>query len=427
MAATTLAPATARIAVGKASISPSLWLFRTLHLWLGLSFGLLLVAQGLSGAALVWRPELDRLMLPALTQTAASRSTNAPFARIDEEFQAAQQAVPGATVRGVRLPEAGGGSEEWMVQMPSGAQPVAGRGGPRLTVYTSPATGRVLGIRGRQKDALQWLIELHHNLLLGAFGRSVQGVLAVATLCLALSGLWLWWPKSFTLSRFRPRAAARPLHYAIGFWAMWPLLAIATTALYFTWRQPIQHLFGIPGNRQGGAPEARKGAGSGDGGASGARHEQDPHGGRHVDTGAALTRAATMAEGVPASLAAVLTTAQATAPGARLTTLRLPEGHGPFVVMFEDKAEAYRDAPNSITLRATPAGGVQVVRRSLWRDLPANQRFLEWLPRVHQGEFGGVLIKTLWSMTGLMPAVLYLSGFLMWRRRLTADRRLQPS
>ena len=60
MAATILAAPSACVAERKLPISPSRWIFRTLHLWVGLSFRLLLVAQGLSGAALVWRPELDR-------------------------------------------------------------------------------------------------------------------------------------------------------------------------------------------------------------------------------------------------------------------------------------------------------------------------------------------------------------------------------
>ena len=245
MSATILATTFASATVKKPRISPSLWIFRTLHLWVGLSFGLLLVAQGLSGAALVWRPELDRLMTPALTHVQPDVQSP-PFAHMDAEWHAVQQAVPGASIRGVRLPMTSDGTDEWMVQMPSTTQAASGHARPRWTVYTSPATGQVLGVRGRKRDALQWMIELHHNLLLGPVGRSVQGALAVATVALALSGLWLWWPKHFTWSRFRPRTTVRPLHYALGFWAMWPLLAIATTAMYFTWKQPIQHLFGLP-------------------------------------------------------------------------------------------------------------------------------------------------------------------------------------
>ena len=130
---------------------------------------------------------------------------------------------------------------------------------------------------------------------------------------------------------------------------------------------------------------------------------------------------------MPASLLSVLRAAQIAAPDAKLTTLRLPEEHGPFVVTFEAKAEHYREATNSMALRAMPDGRVRLIHLSLWRDLPAAQRFLDWLPRVHEGEFGGVLVRALWSITGFVPAVLYLSGFLMWRRRYAAERRFQLS
>lgn len=126
---------------------------------------------------------------------------------------------------------------------------------------------------------------------------------------------------------------------------------------------------------------------------------------------------------MPASLASVLRAAQIAAPDARLTTMRLPEGHGPFVVTFEDRADHYREAPNSMALQAMPDCEVRILHRSLWRDLPVSQRFLEWLPRVNEGEFGGLLVHVLWSITGFVPAVLYFSGFLMWRRRCAAERR----
>lgn len=102
--------------------------------------------------------------------------------------------------------------------------------------------------------------------------------------------------------------------------------------------------------------------------------------------------------------------------------LRMPEGKGgAYTVMFEAADEHYRDAPNSMTIRAGADGTARVEKVSLWRDLPPAKRFLEWFPRIHQAEFGGpggVLVRLIWCATGFMPAVLYVSGFLMWRRRL---------
>src|SRR3954452_10417456 len=39
---------------------------RTIHLWTGLIFGTLLVLQGLTGAVLSWRTEIDAWLNPAL-------------------------------------------------------------------------------------------------------------------------------------------------------------------------------------------------------------------------------------------------------------------------------------------------------------------------------------------------------------------------
>jgi uncharacterized iron-regulated membrane protein len=269
--------------------------------------------------------------------------------------------------------------------------------GPRWTVYTSPATGRVLGIRGKQRDALQFLIDWHHNLLSGRLGRTILGYLAVSTILLSLSGLWLWWPAGWAPSRFRPRAAARPLHYAVGFWAMWPLLTIATTATYFVWREPIDRAFGVPTTKAVAA--VVEGAQAADSARPKPHHDNPP----------------------PTKLMAA---AQATEPSARFVQLRFPEGlSGTYTATFDTSREDYRDGPNSVTLRVVN-GDISVVKVWFWRDGLRARRWLGWLPRIHQAEFGGEanpIARALWSATGLMPAVLFVSGLLMWRRRLAAS------
>ena len=45
-------------------------LIRTVHLWAGLVFGVILVLQGLTGSLLSWRHELDAWLNPGLLQVA---------------------------------------------------------------------------------------------------------------------------------------------------------------------------------------------------------------------------------------------------------------------------------------------------------------------------------------------------------------------
>ena len=427
------APASTQVMASRPQVDLPLRAFRTLHLWIGLSVGLLLVVQGVTGAVLVWRPDLDRLFLP---QVQAASQASSPSSMMDTEFRAVEAAVPGSVVRSVRLANSGHAVDEWTVQKdgdPSAASAATAKGGKRLIVYTSAATGALLAIRGQRRDALQFLVELHHNLLLGPVGRNILGVVAVATTLMALSGLWLWWPDRWTASRFRPRAAARPLHYALGFWTMWPLLAIAVSAMYFVWRQPVQRLFRIPAPGQRMLGERHTGP---DGPVSRAHAKREHRGSPGSESDVQLAAAdhvrIAASEEFPPSrpgltevLAAAQIAAHTAVPGSRLTLVRLPEKqHAPYVVFFAKEGEIYRVAPNSLTLQRTGTGP-RVTQVSLWKDLPRRQRFLEWLPRVHQAEFGGWPVKLVWSFTGIMPAVLYISGFLMWRRRSNADRSLQ--
>ena len=391
--------------------------FRFIHLWVGLSFGLILVAQGLSGAALVWRPELDRLMLGSIARV--KPSAQGTSVSLDAQLAAANAVATGARVRALRLPASQNLANEWMAQFPA-AEGAKGDG-PRWTIYTSPTTGQVTGIRGQKRDTLQFLIELHHNLFWGKTGRAIQGYVAMGTIILAITGIILWWPKQWTSSRFQPRAAAKPLHYALGFWFMWPLLLIAVTAIYFVWRQPIQRAFGVaekqgPGARQQGASQPDEHRGGGVGG----RHHGATGDREHAAGDSRERQAADSSQRSPqpVSLDAIVAAAHAIKPDARLTMVRFPEGKGAYTVMFEAADENYRAAPNSISIRALPDGSARVEKVSLWRDLPRAKRFLEWMPRLHQGEFGGVIIRAVWCMTGFVPAMLYVSGFLMWRRRI---------
>ncbi len=55
---------------------------------------------------------------------------------------------------------------------------------------------------------------------------------------------------------------------------------------------------------------------------------------------------------------------------------------------------------------------------------------LRWVARLHFGRFAGWPVKTLWTVLGLVPLVLFVTGALMWwnrvRRRTTASQTSRP-
>lgn len=52
-------------------------------------------------------------------------------------------------------------------------------------------------------------------------------------------------------------------------------------------------------------------------------------------------------------------------------------------------------------------------------SLPLTKRMLLMAGPVHFGNFGGIILKILYCFFGLMPAVLSITGFLIWKRRFS--------
>jgi uncharacterized iron-regulated membrane protein len=67
----------------------------------------------------------------------------------------------------------------------------------------------------------------------------------------------------------------------------------------------------------------------------------------------------------------------------------------------------------------------QVVRTTYHRDLSWPIRFTRDMYPLHFGTFGGNFTRILWIILGIAPAILYVSGLLMWWNRsiLPALRR----
>jgi uncharacterized iron-regulated membrane protein len=348
-----------------------------LHLWLGLSLGTLLVLIGLSGSAMIFRFELERLCFPALMHTHSKPKT----LNFDACMNAAREVNVAKTVRSVRLPVRADDTLEWLT-IPAGETTKV----HATYVYTDPFTCSVLGTRGPKKDVMSFLVNFHHALFLGKTGAVIQVFVALATITLIATGLLLWLPKIWTWSRVRPRASARPLHYAIGFWAFLPLLIIAPTGAYMAWRVEITQVL---------------------------LHEPTA---KPVVSSPKATAAAEPPSGY---LNAAIATARQARPKAVLRNVTLPQKAASAVsILYQQPGEYGRAANNTMTLKPAKDGSLQVASVVESRSGSKLRRLLNGLMEVHYGEFAGIGSRLLWCATGFAPAVLFGSGLLMWRRRL---------
>lgn len=357
-----------------------------LHLYVGLLAGGLLVLLGLTGSVLVFYLEVDGLLNPQIRVGAP-----APAPSPEAVFQALR----------ARYPQRDG---PWRIEMPLSADaPVlaryynppetAGRGFAPLMLSLDPHTLEVTSARFWGDYATTWLFDLHYTLLAGEGGKTVVGVLGLLLAFSLLSGLYLWWP-----SRARLAAALKPvlrsgavrrtydLHVLGGVYGLPALLVLALTG----------SALALPDFTRGLVASA-----------SPLRETYRPPAGL-LDDGAA-----------PISLDAAVRIARSRFPGAELRWIETSGRAGrPISVRFQQPGEPGRRFPRSQVWLDPRDGQVLAVRDPLRES--AGDGFLAWMHPLHNGEAFGLPGRIVACVAGLLPALLFVTGWLRWRHKVRA-------
>jgi uncharacterized iron-regulated membrane protein len=219
-----------------------LWVRKALfqiHLWLGIGIGLYVVLISVSGSMVVYRRELSRKFARRrvfVTELSHRMS-------LDELRQAAQRHYPAYEVNSVLEPR----------ERNQPVTVVLERNTNRKPVLFDPYTGADLGNPVSRMDAaIQWVVDLHGDLLLGKPGRFVNGIGSALVTLIALSGIVIWWPgvknwrRSLAVSWKANFARFNwDLHSAIGFWSSWLVLIWGISGLYLCFPQTFNSVFNV--------------------------------------------------------------------------------------------------------------------------------------------------------------------------------------
>ena len=210
------------------------------HRWAGLVLGLILAWLALTGAGMVFAPQLRSLVDHDLAVVPAC-SKSLPLDVLTDKARAAHV---GGTLRviGIR----GEKTASVLVRFTNGD-----------TVYLDPCTGRVLGQRNKNAG-LFGSLEYLHRLKCLPIGGSVVGATALSfAVLIVIGGIVIWWPGSARALRrsltfapgLRGRARLMNQHRTVGIWISLALLASALTGPIdsFDWyRRVIQELTRSP-------------------------------------------------------------------------------------------------------------------------------------------------------------------------------------
>jgi uncharacterized iron-regulated membrane protein len=341
----------------------------TIHKWIGILLAILIIPVSLSGAALVWHDWLDKVVNPE--RQVSSGAARLPFQQYIDS--ARTQLGPQDRIASLSVPEEQGPVQVTAVRAPEGGgtRPV------RTSVWLDPASGDVLDRQSGNEGVVRFLHVLHGSLMIPGMGRQIVGWIGVFMLVSSLTGLWLWWPSVGGFRRGlrwrRQDSTNANLHHTMGFWIALPLAMLSFTGVWIS----------FPGVFGGNAPPA-----------AAAKAKAAPRG---PNLPLEQTR-------LDPEVAAVM----AARGDAALKTLTWPTTQSPQWTV------AVRDA------RTGPAEyKVHDQTGAVERQGPRPETTARTMRRWHDGDGMGPLWQTIIFIGGILPALLAVTGILMWLRTRT--------
>lgn len=350
------------------------------HLWCGLLLGLYFVTVCLTGSLIVYKKELERLQIPQLVKVAPAGERGSFEAMVG----LVKRSYPGYQLQNAFLYEQPGASWSFRLQ---------GREG-RVQVYVDPDRIRILGQDSYRDKFLQWVYDLHTDLLMGKSGSILNGYGAFLLCGMCLSGMVVWWPgrrywrKGLQWARqARWKRQNYDLHRLSGLASLLLLLLLAVTGAYWSfpteYEATISWVTGGPAKRN--PPSA------------------DPQPGRPA-----------------ASLDEVLKAARQAIPGGEATLFRFSQKPGSPHSLHKVLPGDWRTQGDNVAYVHPQTGAV--IRVDYHHELPLGVRWQRDIYGLHFGTFWGHPTRVLWILVGFAPALLFASGLLMYWNRVLAKR-----
>lgn len=383
--------------------------FFWIHLAVGLSAGLLILLMSITGVMLgferqmiAWTDGAPRVVAPATD-------------RLPLDTLLARAGIQRDAVASI-------------VVMRNPAQPVTVRFRERgaTPLLIDPYRATVLRANGDGSGKAFFSALRRWHRWVGAQGTELRAQMKVLNgaanlmfLGLVLSGLYLWWPRRWTLARLRTTGLPQWRHRAgrvrdfnwhnsLGFWFALPLALIIASGAFFSFRWPGQYLDLALGSaaEKTAAREAINGARSP---APGARTTPG-----RVDSPGSLPPARALRES-EAPLGAMVEAATAARPNWAQLSVTMPDAQATNVRVAVAEGNTYRpDLRWTLDLDRASAA----VRASTgYADLSSARKIRAWVRFGHTGEVFGIVGQLLATITSAVAVLLVWTGFaLAWRR-----------
>lgn len=392
-------------------------IFRKIHLWLSVPFGIIITLICFSGAMLIFEPEITRAFKSEVYYVNEVKDSALPM---EELMETVKTTLPDSvTITGVTVFSDVSRTYQVNLSKPR-----------RASLFVDQYSGEITG-RYDRMAFFSTMFKLHRWLLDSAnphgdgvkIGKLLVGISTLVFVIALLTGIIIWWPRarkglrrSLSISFSKGwKGFWKGLHVAGGMYAVIFVLAMALTGLTwsFNWYRSafyavcgVEHTprnFAQQQDTRKGSEQNEKAAWGHDGRRGEGRHGRN---GRHHGEGRRHSEFGRWQQ-VYDELKARNPQAPQITVGAETATVTLgTAGNG----RASDRYEFNRRSGE-----ITPA--------TMYADAVEADKLRGWIYSIHTGSLGGVVTRILWLLGALLGASLPLTGYYIWIKHLMRKKK----
>lgn len=395
-------------------------LFRKIHLWLSVPFGIIVSLICFSGAMLIFEPEITRALRSDVYYVSSVGESPLPM---DELMETAKATLPDSvSITGVTVFEDASRTYQVNLSKPR-----------RASIFIDQYTGEITG-RYERIGFFSTMFKLHRWLLDSAnphgeglkIGKLFVGISTLVFVIALISGVVIWWPRarknlkrSLSISFSNGwKGFWKGLHVAGGMYALIFVLAMALTGLTWSFDWYRSAFYAVCGVEY--TPRNFNQAKTSDSNDNGEKRDREGRCGGHYHGGEARHEDGTGHKG----------------RGHRHSefgrwqevyeALKAQNPEAPQITIGSEKA--------TVTLRDTGNGRAsdryEFNRRSgelslvtKYADVNEADKLRGWIYSIHTGSLGGLFTRILWLLGALIGASLPLTGYYIWIKRLLKKKQ----
>lgn len=369
-----------------------------LHLWLGVSSGLVVFIVALTGSVLVFEEELEPVIYPKFHVVEAPKGE--PPLPLDNLRAAVANAYPKQRIARIEIEPHADRTVIFGLVKGKKEKDV-------FSVAVNPYTAEITDTRRENESFFHIVLQLHRYLCLEDTGKAITGVACVMFIVIMITGLVLWWPnRKQTKQRLTIKWNAKfkrlnwDLHAVFGFYILPFTFLIALTGLVWSYKWVNSMIF----LTFDGKPQQKREAPANISDANALSS-----GGNALLSGAAPLNGINRTPGI---LAKITAETHRLLPHPGRFQLTLPESDNLSITISKEDETVSVD--NVVDFLYFDQNDGTLISKRLYSDETTGMKVRRLVLPIHSGSIWGWPTKVLALLVALITATLPVTGVVIW-------------